>query len=769
MVSAQQNRYKWRLGVETGVMNYFGDLNSELFPANAALVDKDWDFLSYSASLERNFGKASALRLTVGNGQFISSDRKVGFSGDFENETEFFGRALNVRTEIKDATLSYIYYLDNGKILSEKSFLSPFFGLGFGFTQFKTFGDLLDSDGDRYYYWSDNSVRDAPEGTVGASIIEQDGNFETPLYQLQTEEIDYAREVWHACATLGFKFRLGARMNLNLSYTAKFADTDYLDDVSKSDFQGFANSFREYANNPADFDGRRGNSSDNDIYSFTSIGLHYSFGRKKQAFKTPEIYTFMPEETSSKTGGNFSASNKKEEKQVEKVKPEGTTKLGINLKKPDSERTTSLGIFVPKDSDFKPTEEERIFPETWGEYIYTNQTGYVFFDSTGNFAQGNQKKKSTKLQIATADDEEADSVKNLIDSWVEKEKKKSTKLNIVTNEPLPDSIVNRVEANEIANEEKKKQVYNNAKTANADSTALAKNLNSTESNTKKTTETASFSVVPIVADSTNQNLKAEETLVETEVENEVFSTTPTEKNTVVVSNISTGTEIDSLTSMDSLASDSAAIALDSVANVAPNTEMEKDLAVLKAQMELLILMQKKDESVKSELAGINQKLDNMNGNGGTNNSETAKLKAELAEMRNRLSQLESGKTNVVAVNNPETNSALEELALYKNTTVFFPINVSTLSNSDKTELKKLTAYLGRVDYKVAVRGFTDKLGNAIYNKQLAMKRAEAVKSFLVKSGISESRITIDRATPDLTVGGDSSYGRRVEVEIGEVK
>ncbi len=701
LVSAQQNRYKWRLGLETGVMNYFGDLNSDFFPANSALVDKDWDFLSYSASLERNFGKASALRLTVGKGQFIANDRKVGFNGDFEPSSEFFQRALNVRTEIEDANLSYIYYFDNGKLFSEKSFFAPFLGFGVGFTRFKTFGDLLNSNGNRYYYWSDNSVRDAPEGTVGANEIEQDGNFETPLYQLQTETINYARQIWHASATLGFKFRLTSRVGLNLSYTAKIANTDYLDDVSKPEFQEFASSFREYANNPADFGGERGNSNDNDIYSFTSIGLHYSFGRKRQAFKTPEIYTFSPDETSTKTGGKVVVSNRKEEK-VEN----GTTKLGISLNKPEGEKSTKLEIHTSKKSDFKleEREEERIFPESWGEYIYTNQTGYVFIDSTGNFKDGSGKKKSTKLQIVTADDE-ADSVKNLIDSWVEKDRKqKSTKLNIVTNEPLPDSITQKVYANELANENTGKSVSIDAKmpVSNADSLTSENGLantemeNSTKSKPKKTTEITGFSVVPVASDSTAETSEIESELAE----EENFNTTPTEKNkTVVVSNFST-------TPTDSVATDSLAIASDSVAYINPNSEMEKDLAVLKAQMELMIMMQKKDESVKSELAGINQKLDNLNVAERTIR-RTAKLKAELAEMRNETEPIGVRQNNqsnkVVAVNNPETNSALEELALYKNTTLYFPINVSNLSANDKMQLQKLATYLKKTNYKVGIR------------------------------------------------------------------
>ncbi|MFT5914388.1 MAG: outer membrane protein OmpA-like peptidoglycan-associated protein [Bacteroidia bacterium] len=610
-----------------------------------------------------------------------------------------------------------------------------------------------------------NSVRDAPEVTVGANEIGQDGNYETPLYQLQTETVNYARQIWHASATFGFKFRLTSRIGLNLSYTAKFANTDYLDDVSKPEFQDFSNSFREYANNPADFSGERGNSSKNDIYTFTSIGLHYSFGRKKQAFKTPEIYTFSPDETSTKTSGKATVSNQKKQK-VEEKAGGGTTNLGINLNKPNGEKTTKLRFDLADNSEFELLKEGQTLSDNLGEYIYTNQTDYVFFDSTGNIAGANRKGKSTKLQIVTADDKDADSVKNLIDSWVEKERKqKTTKLNIVTNQPLPDSILKRVEANELAKNDKSELVSTDAKTpfSTTDSVTLVNKLVVAERDTiikiqpKMNAETVSFSVVPVAVDSTLESGEIDSELVEEETD-----TKPIEAKDEIlfVSNFPT-------TPTDSVATDNLIINSDSVFYVNHNSKIEKNLAVLQAQMELMILIQKKNESVKKELAGINQKLDNMNG--GMADSENAQLRNELAEMRSRLSQLESNKTTVVAVDNSKSNSALEELALYKNTTLFFPINVSNLSGSDKMQLQKLANYLKRTNYKVGIRGYTDKLGNALYNKQLAMKRVEATKIFLVNSGIAESRITIDQATPDLTVGGNSSYGRRVELEIGDVK
>lgn len=46
------------------------------------------------------------------------------------------------------------------------------------------------------------------------------------------------------------------------------------------------------------------------------------------------------------------------------------------------------------------------------------------------------------------------------------------------------------------------------------------------------------------------------------------------------------------------------------------------------------------------------------------------------------------------------------------------------------------------DMRIRIEGFTDDIGSKTYNDKLALKRAKAVKDYLVKSGISEDRIEV---------------------------
>src|SRR5579859_3634942 len=78
-------------------------------------------------------------------------------------------------------------------------------------------------------------------------------------------------------------------------------------------------------------------------------------------------------------------------------------------------------------------------------------------------------------------------------------------------------------------------------------------------------------------------------------------------------------------------------------------------------------------------------------------------------------------------------------------------------------------------YSIAVYGYTDDVGTQAYNLQLSQRRAEAVRDFLVQTGISPGTITTIKGfgKADPRVPGDSdqarSANRRVEIGIVDSK
>src|SRR5215472_19050001 len=69
----------------------------------------------------------------------------------------------------------------------------------------------------------------------------------------------------------------------------------------------------------------------------------------------------------------------------------------------------------------------------------------------------------------------------------------------------------------------------------------------------------------------------------------------------------------------------------------------------------------------------------------------------------------------------------------------FEFNSSILSDGYPSLLRLAELLSQHRDYKVKVTGHTDYVGSGAYNDKLAMRRAEAVKAFLVKYGVNDDQ------------------------------
>ncbi len=71
----------------------------------------------------------------------------------------------------------------------------------------------------------------------------------------------------------------------------------------------------------------------------------------------------------------------------------------------------------------------------------------------------------------------------------------------------------------------------------------------------------------------------------------------------------------------------------------------------------------------------------------------------------------------------------------------FKYNSSALTSDSIPTLLEIVKFLKiHPDIKIEIRGYTDNIGSKKFNLKLSQKRAEAVKEFLVKNGINETRL-----------------------------
>ena len=109
------------------------------------------------------------------------------------------------------------------------------------------------------------------------------------------------------------------------------------------------------------------------------------------------------------------------------------------------------------------------------------------------------------------------------------------------------------------------------------------------------------------------------------------------------------------------------------------------------------------------------------------------------------------------------------------TDVYFDFkSVRLRADAVRTLQEKAAAMERTSTWGVLVQGYADRQGPADYNRTLALKRAEAVKQFLVELGIPETSVKVatvgsDGALCDDTTRECQQLNRRVHLEIRKLR
>ena len=102
---------------------------------------------------------------------------------------------------------------------------------------------------------------------------------------------------------------------------------------------------------------------------------------------------------------------------------------------------------------------------------------------------------------------------------------------------------------------------------------------------------------------------------------------------------------------------------------------------------------------------------------------------------------------------------------------FFDFNKSVLKPEAKAKLDDLTGKLKGITLEVIIAvGHTDAIGSDGYNQKLSVRRAEAVKAYLVTKGIEPNRIYTEgkgkkQPVADNKTAEGRAKNRRVEIEV----
>ncbi len=810
---AQQDYYRWRVGVSAGYLHYYGDLNQRFFAPTPQLRNDPLDYLTYGASVEYSLGPAWSARLSYTRGAFTANDRAINWDGALRTDATNFGRALNARTEIRDAAFMFTYYFDNDQLLSRRAFLSPYFSFGVGVTDFEVFGDLFYGPGQdqRYFYWTDNTIRDRPQDAPDAAQaveVSQNGQFETNLTQLRTEDEAYSTRVLHIPVGVGLKFRLSSRVNLNLDLTARYAFTDYLDDVSQN-YLAFDDPQRAYASNPSGtgVPGEpRGNPNRDfdDIYTFTSVSLHYNFGLKKDSYRAPRLFAPLASSASPLLPAAPPRADEAtaDTAQAERAPSDAGARLqpfllDMNRLPRDTVARPTFGL-----QDLQRRTDSLVAARSLADSATALRFGrdsLVLSPTGARLAANNPVAESL---MRAPDTLATDTLAAMPDTL----SMRSTTLDslpsgssaitrrapmrrpyLVPFNPLPaprdtaraDTLL---QATTLAAAQPDTSLRRMEAQLEAQAREMAE-LRQLLAARRDTALAAAPASRLAPGDTLPRDRDAGRELDRLRTENQALRSQPRASNqtsnTVIPVPIPAGGGQTTERVVDT--SGTAALnrrieALEvelrrardnrdnyggtrtqttTLAGVASPTATSRDSTVLAAERDSL------QGVIRAAEADLAARRDTAT----ADDQGVAQATADLDRLRQ---QLGSREDSLVALRDQLAEAKRIEMRLqeFRQSQIYFELNSVEVSAADGARIAQVADLVAQYPaVQILLRGFTDKTGNAQYNLRLSQQRAKAVRDRLTSGGVAEDRIRVEYYGADLTPGMDSSYGRRVEIVL----
>lgn len=248
--------FKPTIGLGTGMFSYYGDIYDKHF--QAPMVSR----IGYELNVSQRFTDYLQFNFYVLFGKLGANERLS------ENN-----RNLNFESQIRVGGVNLLYNF--GNFLPKTRNASPYISLGIESFEFLSKTDLLDANGNRYYYWSDGSTRSLDEHdpmAASAVILHRDYTYESDIRESNLDGFGkYPERSWAVPVGVGFLMKINDYWDFKFGTAMHFTFTDYIDGVSEKST------------------GNRVGNSKNDNFMMTSFSLHYNLGLKGKNGSSEEM------------------------------------------------------------------------------------------------------------------------------------------------------------------------------------------------------------------------------------------------------------------------------------------------------------------------------------------------------------------------------------------------------------------------------------------------------------------------------------------------
>lgn len=236
-----------KVSLGAGMMSFHGDLYSRHYQA-------PWTAkIGYDLNISQRLFKSVQLNFNILFG-------KLGANEWRDNRQE------NFQSEIRAGGISLSY--DFGNFIPDRCRLRPWISLGISSFEYLSKTDIYDNKGNKYYYWSDGSIKNMDEHSPNAANavnLVRDYRYETDIRESNKDGFGkYQERAWAMPVGAGALMKLTDRFDFKIGFQYYFTSTDYIDGISNKSV------------------GNRAGTRQKDNFVYTSFSLQYDLVIKKK-------------------------------------------------------------------------------------------------------------------------------------------------------------------------------------------------------------------------------------------------------------------------------------------------------------------------------------------------------------------------------------------------------------------------------------------------------------------------------------------------------